>query len=143
MTNKQFAFLICLVSVLVFPCFALGQSTFTGNGDGTTWNDAQNWDNGVPSGVNTNIGDGFTVSLSTDQSIAELDLVGDQSTGTAVLNHTAGTLTHAGNWMKIGATAGNNATYNMSGTAVTNLTGAIYVGHNGATGTLDLSGSAN
>ena len=128
------------VGLLLVPTIVMAQSTFTGGGDGTSWDDAANWDNGLPLFVNANIGDGFMVELDSDQIINELDLVGDFSSGMAMLNHTSGTLSTSG-WFKIGVTAGNNGTYNMSGDAETNY-GLLFVAANGGTANINLSGNA-
>ena len=152
--KKQFAFLLGLGALLLLPGLVAAQSNFTGTGDGTTWNEAANWDAGVPDGVNADIGDTFEVTLATDQSIFELDLVGDQSEGTASLDHTSGTLT-SGGWMKIGGlntdiAAGdpppgspNTGTYNMSGTASAVGQTTVHVGFAEGEGTLNLSDNAN
>ena len=124
--KKHFALIVCLVSAFVLPCILLGQSTFTGLGDGSSWDDPANWDMGVPFLVNANIGDGFTVNLDSNQVVAEIDMVGDGSSGTATLNHTAGTIDSSG-WTKIGVNSGNSGTYNMSGNATLNY-GVFFIG---------------
>ena len=137
---KRFACLLSFFFAATLGTVAIGQSNFTGNGDGTSWDDPANWDAGIPAGINANIGDGFTVSLDTNEFVNELDLVGDQSAGTAVLNHTGGTLDNAG-WLKVGNNLGNDGTYNMSGNAMTNF-GNLFVASGGGTATLDLSDNA-
>ena len=99
--RKQLTCLFAAGALLVVPGFVFGQSDFTGGGDGVSWEDAANWSDGIPDGVNADIQDGFDAVLSSDQSINELDVVGDQSNGTASVAHATGTLT-SGGWMKIG-----------------------------------------
>ena len=153
--KKQLTFLLGAAAALLLPSLSIAQATFDGGpgGTGTDWETAANWDgDALPGGTqpdgNANIGGGFTVDLATDQSIGELDLVGDQSSGTATVNHTAGTLTHAGNWLKVGG-AGNDGTYNLSGTAVFDgvmgLDGPTlaFIGFAGGTGTVNVSGNAS
>ena len=138
--NKIFCLSAVATLTLLFCNFTFAQSNFIGGGDGTTWNDAANWDAGIPDNVNANIGDGFTVNLSTDQDVNETDIVGDQSAGTAVVNHTAGTLGNAG-WFKVGQNAGNDGTYVMTGNATTNFA-VMFVGSGGGTGVIDISDDA-
>ena len=127
---------------LLLPAVTFAQATFNGGGDGTTWNDAANWDTGMLPAANVNIPDAFTVSLSTDQTVNEIDLVGDQSAGTAVLNHTAGTLS-GGGWMKVGVDLGNDGTFTMSGTAAMSGFSDLHGGTRGGTGTINLTDSAS
>ena len=138
----SFRFLIAksIVCLLMLTTVSMAQSNFTGNGDGSTWNDAANWDNGVPLGINANIGDTFTVNLASNQFVNETDIVGDQSTGTAILNHTTGSLDNAG-WIKIGHNADNDGTYMGSGDAVINYA-VLFAASNGGNATIDLSGDA-
>ncbi len=148
--KKQLKFLIAAGAIMLMPGLALGQATFTGSGDGSTWSDAANWDVGVPAGADANIGDGFTVTLATDQAVNDVNLVGDANTGTAApgtatLNQTAGILTTA-SWMKIGGEVGgttSNGTYNLSGSAQAVGQSFVQVGFNGGTGFLSISDSAN
>ncbi|MEM8953221.1 MAG: choice-of-anchor D domain-containing protein [Verrucomicrobiota bacterium] len=47
--SKTAAIAVATFALLATLCnTALGQTNFTGDGDGTTWSDAGNWDNGVP-----------------------------------------------------------------------------------------------
>ena len=57
-----------------------GTVTFTGGGDGTSWEDAANWDAGVP-GNNDDavIPDGFDVSLSSVDRVQSLEIQGSSS----------------------------------------------------------------
>ena len=133
---------------LVCPALASAQDFIgtAGGGDGVTWEDADNWSGGaVPSGAaaNADIEGGFTVSLSSNQSFSELDIVGDQSFGTATLNQTAGTVSGNG-WTLVGTGAGNNGTYNLSGTASSSFTGNSFfrVGDSG-TGTVNLTDTSS
>jgi subtilisin-like proprotein convertase family protein len=43
---------VCLMSIvsLLISSYALGDTTWTGGGDGTSWTDAANWSNGLPNG---------------------------------------------------------------------------------------------
>ncbi|MDA8563930.1 hypothetical protein N9L06_05705 [Mariniblastus sp.] len=151
--RKQLTFLLALPAALLLPSLSIAQSTFDGgpDGTGTDWETAANWDGdvlpaGEQPGGNPNIGE-FAVTLTSDQSVGELDLVGDQTSGTGILNHSAGTLTSAGNWLKVGG-AGNDGTYNLSGSAVYDGIGfdgptLAFIGFAGGTGTLNLSDSAS
>jgi len=122
---------------LVCPALAVAQD-FTGLGDGGSWEDPANWSTGA-----ADIEGGFTVSLSSNQSFNELDIVGDQSFGTATLNQTAGTVSGNG-WTLVGTGAGNNGTYNLSGTASSSFTGNSFfrVGDSG-TGTVNLTDTSS
>ena len=153
--KKQLTFLLGITAALLLPNLSIAQTSYDGglDGTGTDWETAANWDGdvlpaGVQPGGNANIGGGFDVTLGTDQSIGELDLVGDQSTGIATVNHSAGTLTHAGNWIKVGG-AGNDGTYNLSDSAVFDgVMGAdgptlAFIGFAGGTGTLNISDGAS
>ena len=127
------------------PGFVFGQSDFTGGGDGVSWEDAANWSDGIPDGVNADIQDGFDAVLSSDQSINELDVVGDQSNGTASVAHATGTLT-SGGWMKVGGQfegVTSTGEYTMSGTASAVGQTFTQIGFVGGTGTLSVSDSAN
>ena len=142
--TNHFTLFLCLSSLLILPAFATAQTNFTNGSTDGTWETVANWDNGLPSAgpQNANIGNGFTVSLSTNQSSNELDLVGDQNTGTAVLNHTAGALT-GGGWMKVGAQSGTNGTYNLSGGASSTGWADVKIGRGApdAVGNLNISGA--
>ena len=128
--------------LLLFPAVGFAQN-WTGAGDGVTWEDPANWASNpaLPSG-DTNITDLANVSLSSSQTINELDIVGDQSAGTAVLNHTAGTLS-GGGWLKVGVDGGNNGTYNASGTAVTTGYTQVHAGSRNGDGVINLSGTSS
>ena len=146
--KKQLVPLLGVAFMFAAADYVAGQSTFTGGGDGATWNDAANWDAGLPASVNANIGGGFDVNLVTDQTIGELDLVGDQNPGTATLNHSAGTLT-GGGWAKIGGGpdggggGATDGTYNLSGSASVGGYSDMFVGFRGGTGALNLSDNAS
>lgn len=118
--------------------------TFDGDAADGLWETPTNWVGDALPGGNTNIGDGFTVSLSSDQTIGELDLAGDQTGGDATLNHSSGTLA-GGGWMKVGGS--DAGTYNLSGTgmgaaASTGHTRGV-IGFAGGNGTLSISGDAS
>ena len=137
--------LICGL-LLLLPALASAQD-FQGGGNGTDWEDPANWSSGALPIGNANIEGGFTVVLNSSQTIFELDIVGDQSVGpeggTSTLNQTAGTLS-GNNWTLVGTSAGNNGTYNLSGTASSSFTGNSFfrVGDNG-TGTVNLTDSSS
>ena len=134
----------CLVfaSLVFLPSLCAGQTTFTGAGDGTTWEDALNWDAGLPAGNNTNINNGFNVTLGSDATIAELDISGDQGPTGGVLDHSAGALTGSG-WMKIGL-GGNTGTYDLSGTASASGFSVATIGRGaGSVGDMSIAGSAS
>ena len=128
---------------LLFPAATFAQNaTWTGGGDGTTWEDPANWSTGAVPSANANIGNGATVGLSTNQTFNEVDVVGDQNTGTAVLNQTAGTVS-GGGWAKVGVISGTDGTYNLSGTASSTGHTQLHIGdRGGATGLVTLSDSA-
>ncbi len=127
---------------LLLPTITFAQ-TWNGAGDGTTWEDPNNWVGGALPTGNTFIGNFATpINLSTSQNIGELEIVGDNTTGTAVVNHTAGTLNTGGNWNKVGIDAGNDGTLNLSGTAVNTGSNVLFVGRFG-TGLVDLSGGSS
>ncbi len=141
--NKQLANLAAIIGLLLLPVFSVAQ-TFDGGGDGTSWEDALNWDGDVlPSGdANVNAS---TVTLGSSQGINELDVVGDRTSGTGVLNHSAGSLT-GGGWAKIGGNGGggaNDGTYNLSGSAAASGFADTFVGFRGGTGALNLADSAS
>ena len=143
--KTQLTHLLAVGAILLVPGAVFAQSDFTGGGDGASWEDATNWSAGIPSGVNADIEGGFAVTLASDQTINELDLVGDQSSGTASLDHTTGTLTSAG-WMKIGGSfegTVSDGTYTLSGDASAVGQTNVQVGFNGGTGELSFSDSAN
>jgi len=133
--------LILCCSLLAFPALSQAQD-FTGDGDGTTWNDPDNWEGSVipTGGTNADIGDGFDVTLATDQSQNEVDVVGDQSVGTATLTQTAGNMA-GGGWFKVGVDAGNNGTFTQTGGTQSGYT-VVRIGDNGV-GTFNLSGTAS
>ena len=136
---KRTTLLICGF-FLLWPTLASAQDAFfDGGGDGATWEDANNWSTGALPTANANITDTFVVSLSSNQTINELDVVGDITDGTATLNHSAGAVTAAG-WAKIGVNPGNTGTYNLSGTATSSGNDELHVGDNG-TGTFNASGT--
>ena len=142
--RKQLTCLFAAGALLVVPGFVFGQSDFTGGGDGVSWEDAANWSDGIPSGVNADIEDGFAVTLVTDQSVNDLDVVGDQSSGVASLEHTAGTVTSS-SWVKVGGAFEDTTSvgeYNLSGTASVS-TFVAQIGFLGGTGTLSVSDSAS
>ena len=143
--KKQLTYLLATGAMLVVPGMVLGQSNFVGGGDNTSWEDAANWDAGIPVDVAANVTGGFAPTLGTDQSIFELDLVGDQSNGTASLDHSAGILTSS-NWMKVGGNfegTANEGTYSLSGTASAVGQVVTHIGFAQGNGTLSLSGSAS
>ena len=147
--RKQLTFLLTSGVMLVMPGLVAGQVfvNFSGAGDGVTWSVAANWETGVVpnAGERANIGDGFSATLETDQSVDELDLVGDQSNGTASLDHTAGTLTSTG-WLKVGGLfedIASEGTYTMSGTASAVGQTSTQIGFAGGTGTFLMSDTAN
>jgi len=146
--KKQLTNLLLVGATLVLPGLVMGQSDFIGGGDGVSWEDATNWSAGIPVGVNADIEDGFAVTLSTDQSIGELDVVGDQSVGVTTLNHTAGTLTGAG-WMKVGGGpeggggSPTDGTYNLSDSAIADGFADMFIGFRGGTGALSISDTAS
>ena len=140
MFRRSALFFLCC-SILLFPAVVSAQNTdFSGAGDGTTWSDAANWVGGVVPAGNADIGDGFTVTLNSNQSHNEVDVVGDQSSGTATLNQTAGTVT-GGGWIKLGRNTGNNGTFNQSGTSVYTGHTVFHIGQNGV-GEANFSDSA-
>jgi hypothetical protein len=142
--KKQLGILLGLIAILLLPSFSLAQ-TFDGgpSGTGTDWETAVNWDGDALPAANTNIG-AFTVTLGSNQAIGELDVVGDQTAGTGVLNHSAGALT-GGGWAKIGGNTGgaNDGTYNLSGSASVSGFADTFVGFRGGTGALNLSNAAS
>ena len=140
MTKQTTPWILVPMVLLGATALIAQESNFTGDGDGVTWEEAANWDNGVPSFVNANIGDTFSVTLSSNQVVNELDVVGDINSGMAEVNHSAGALGIVG-WMKIGVSSGNTGTYNMTGNSQVNY-GVLFMAANGGTGTLDLADSA-
>jgi len=69
---------ITFCAITSFAPLASAQTTWTGDGDGTTWTNAANWDNGVPSATS---GAFFTitsanVTLSTNQSVLDFYVTG-------------------------------------------------------------------
>jgi len=127
--------------LLCCPAVTLAQD-WTGAGDGVTWEDPNNWLGGVLPAGNADLGDLAVVSLSSNQTFNELDIVGDQSSGTASLTHTAGTIS-GGGWAKVGVDAGNDGTYNLSGTAASTGHTQLHIGdRGGSTGLVTLSDSA-
>ena len=127
--------------LLCCPAVTLAQD-WTGAGDGVTWEDPNNWLGGLLPIGNADITNGATVSLSTNQTFNEIDVVGDQSNGTATLNQTAGTVS-GGGWAKVGVLGGNDGTYNLSGTAASTGHTQLHIGdRGGSTGLVTLSDSA-
>ena len=132
------ALMVCGL-LLICPASATAQD-FTGLGDGTTWNDPANWLGGALPIGNADIGNGFNVTLATNQTFNELDVVGDQSAGTGSLTVSAGTI-NAGGWIKVGVDVGNDGTFTQTGGTYSGHT-QLRVGDNG-TGVADFSGTAN
>jgi hypothetical protein len=121
-----------------------GPTNWTGGGDGTSWNDPNNWDNGVPGGAcatNVNSQDGVTVVVPSGYVSSQLGLVtveggmtvnvasggtlnddiiiGDTSTGTFTNN---GTHNVTGDLI-LGNQLTGNGTYTITGnSAQTNIT---------------------
>lgn len=142
--NKQFVKLAAVAGLLMVPAASIAQD-FDGGGDGVNFEDPLNWVGDVLPTGNTDIVGGFSVDLSSNQSINELDVVGDQSIGTAVLNQSSGTLS-TGGWTKVGGNTGgttNDGTYNLSGTAAVAGSTNAFVGFGGGVGTVNLSDSAS
>ncbi|MEM7146989.1 MAG: choice-of-anchor D domain-containing protein [Verrucomicrobiota bacterium] len=82
---------------------AIAQTDFTGNGDGTTWSDAGNWDNGVPNGTtdaSIDTSGVFNVIITGNSNARNLTVGGDDSlTLNAGLNldlGAGGSLTNSG-----------------------------------------------
>lgn len=132
--------------LLLCPAVTFAQTTWTGLGDGATWEDPNNWSGNVLPGStgnnNAHIGGYPTpITLTTSQTINETDIVGDQNAGTAVLNHSAGTLSGNG-WFKVGVNGGNDGTYTMTGSAATTGNSQVHLGTRGGTGTINVGDNA-
>lgn len=132
---------------------ALADTTWTG-AVSQDWNNAANWDNGLPLDASNN-GAAF-INLATGNfpihaagaSQADFDiLVGNGGGNSGRVDHSSGTLaTGNGNWLFVGANGGTG-TYNLTGDANLNA-GAVNVGAwggGGATGTMvvNTSGTLN
>jgi autotransporter-associated beta strand protein/T5SS/PEP-CTERM-associated repeat protein len=112
------------------------------------WNDAGNWDNGVPLDaannvsaiINTATGNFPIYSSGTTQTDWDV-FIGNGAGNSGRLDQSAGTLSVGNNnWLFVGA-SGGNGTYNQTGDANLNA-GAINVGawgSPGATGTFDMN----
>lgn len=142
----------CLFSII--SCFFLvitvtAQKTWDGGAGTNNWNDGNNWNpNGVPNATDAvTIGNGFTVILNTNASIAALTLGGGVS-GSLTLgnNNTDRTLTISGNVLvSNGATlqtAGNGGNVlNIGGNLQNNGVFDMRIG--GATANVVFNGAAN
>lgn len=133
--------LTTLSALLASSVMVSAQATYDNTSGDSTWETATNWDGDVLPAANAHIGDGYTVSLSSNQTINEIDLVGDQNAGTATLNHSAGTVA-GGGWMKVGVNGGNNGTYNMTGSAQMSGHSQLHAGSRGGTGLISLTDDA-
>ena len=132
-----------LTATLLSTGLVTGETFDNDSGDGT-WENAANWNpDTVPAGGNNAIiGDGHVVSLSSNQALNEFDIAGDNTTGNATLNHTAGTVT-GGGWFKVGLGAGDTGNLNMSGNASVSGHSNLYIGRDGGTGNVSLSGNSS
>ena len=105
-------------SALLLPAIAFGQTTHNFTAASGAWEDAANWDVGtVPAdGDSAFVNNGGTADLSTDSSIV-LDIGIGQGFGVeGHLVHSAGTLSSADGWIRIGGDGGTGS-YIMTGTA--------------------------
>ncbi|MCX6316539.1 MAG: T9SS type A sorting domain-containing protein [Bacteroidetes bacterium] len=109
--------IVCLFSLFHFVTHA--QKSWDGGAGSNNWGDANNWNpNGLPAATDpVTIGNGFTVILNTNATVASLT-VGGGTSGTLTMgnNNTNRTLTVTGN-----VSVSNGATFNSAGNGGNNL----------------------
>ena len=121
--------------------------TFTGNGDGTSWNDPQNWDQGneVPyltdNDCNVSIGSTFTVTI--PNSVALLMNSGNITGPGKIVNNGTFTININNTKYFINLNFSNNGTFNLgTGTSYNNMNLSNAVVTNETAGTLVSNGIA-
>ena len=101
---------------------------------GTTGNFdvAANWDTAVvPASVNTNVSNGGTIQVTTNHTTNDI-LAATNASSTGTWSQSAGALTMAGGWFRLGTAAGASGTFNLSGGTLTTV-GNIDIGENSGT----------
>ena len=121
--------------------------TFTGNGDGTSWNDPQNWDQGneVPyltdNDCNVSIGSTFTVTI--PNSVALLMNSGNITGPGKIVNNGTFTININNTKYFINLNFSNNGTFNLgTGTSYNNMNLSNAIVTNETAGTLVSNGIA-
>ena len=124
--------MIFVILVLGIVGSALADTNWTNGGGDRDWDNASNWDAGVPdsatkTGVRAGLVNGPIISSGTSAVTAEL-VCGDWN-NTDVMDITGGTL-EPQSWFILGYGAGTDGTLNISG-GVTTASGTMQVGRDG------------
>jgi len=121
---KKLYFLVLVVLVAALAGSASGDTNWTGAGDGSSWSDANNWDNGVPYWISTPPPWGTGEGAYIDDGAVILDVNGSAGYGSGI---------YVGN--------GATASLTSNGASLTNISGSIGIGNGAASdGTLNWNG---
>ena len=137
---KRNKILTLILMLAALPCSGWADTTWTG-AVSQDWNNAGNWNNGLPSSGNRQINIAIATGnfpILTNTASAGWDIViGGAADGR--LDHTKGLLsTGNGNWFFLGF-QGHQATYNL---ADTSTTGGAFTGFGQGSGSLNVGGSS-
>lgn len=136
MRDSQFRILLAAGAISLTAAPAAMAVNFNWNGGTGDWSDGSQWTPGGPPGGGG--GNHAFISAGVANITSNTNAMQDTFVrGTGTVNQTAGTHSNA-SWHFIGDQAGSNATYRISGG--TSQTNRWYLGSNGGTGTLNVSG---